>query len=53
MRQKSGLKYGGRAKPYGMKYGGKPYGMKRGGKPKGSTCRGMGSATRGGKYTAT
>ena len=47
------LKHGGRAKPYGMKYGGKPYGMKRGGKPKGSICRGMGAATRGGKYTAT
>ena len=48
-----GLKHGGKAKPYGMKYGGKPYGMKRGGKPKGSICRGMGAATRGGKYTAT
>jgi hypothetical protein len=49
----SGLKDGGKPKPYGMKYGGKPYGMKHGGKPKGSVCRGMGSATRGGKYTAT
>ena len=48
-----GMKHGGKAKPYGMKYGGKPYGMKRGGKPKGSICRGMGAATRGGKYTAT
>jgi len=35
------LKYGGRVKPYGMKRGGSP------------VCRGMGKATRGGKYTAT
>ena len=32
-------KYGGATKPYGMKHGGK--------------CRGMGAATRGGKYKAT
>tara|TARA_R100001530_G_scaffold46988_1_gene35304 strand:- start:305 stop:787 length:483 start_codon:yes stop_codon:yes gene_type:complete len=38
---KSGLKYGGKVKPYGMKRGGSP------------VCRGMGTATRGGKYKTT
>lgn len=36
-----GKKYGGRVKLYGMKRGGSP------------VCRGMGAATRGGKYKAT
>ena len=35
----AGKKYGGRAKPYGMKNGGQ--------------CKGMGKATRGGKFTVS
>ena len=36
------------SKPKKMAYGGKVYGMKHGGK-----CKGMGKATRGGKYTVS